>query len=285
MTAPATARTAGEALARALRQAAARLTATDAPMREARLLLAHAAGLERGQLHRLAPGDFTPALMEVFLAMADRRARGEPLSKITGTRDFWKHGFRVTRDVLDPRPDTETLVAAAIELPFDRVLDLGTGSGCILLSLLAERPGATGLGTDISAAALDVARENAHRLGVAARVDFRVADWIEGLPGGFDLVVSNPPYIAADEMATLAPELAHDPAIALTDAGDGLGAYRVIVPGAAGLLRAGGRLMVEIGWRQGAAVSALLRDTGFEDVAILPDLDGRDRVVLGRKPG
>ena len=192
----------------------------------------------------------------------------------------------VTPDVLDPRPETETLVAAALEQPFARLLDLGTGSGCILISLLADRPSAQGVGTDLSDAALEVARRNAGQLGVAERVRFLRSDWFGGVQGRFDLIVSNPPYIAEDEMAALAPEVRDwEPRAALTPGGDGLAAYRAIAQGAGARLMAGGRLILEIGPTQGAAVTALLRAAGFDCVEIRPDLDGRDRVVIAARSG
>ena len=209
--------------------------------------------------------------------MLDSRAARQPLSQITGRRAFWKHEFRVTPDTLDPRPETEALVAAALELPWASVLDLGTGTGAILISLLAERPGASGLATDISEPALRVARDNAARIGVSA--DFARADWFDGVTGHFDLIVSNPPYIAACEMAALQPEVRDwEPHLALTDGGDGLTAYRRIAAGAAAHLRPGGHVLAEIGWQQGAEVAAIFAAEGAR-VTVLPDLDGRDRVI------
>jgi release factor glutamine methyltransferase len=192
----------------------------------------------------------------------------------------------VTPDVLDPRPETEVLVAAALEAGFRRVLDLGVGSGAILLSLLADRAEATGVGTDLSAAALAVAQANADALGVAARVGFQQADWFSGLVGQFDLIVSNPPYIAEDEMSGLAPEVRDwEPWLALTPGGDGLAAYRAIAAGVGAHLAPGGRVILEIGPTQGAAVAALLAEAGLEGVAVRPDLDGRDRIVAAWLPG
>jgi release factor glutamine methyltransferase len=266
----------------ALRAAVARLLAAgvpDAP-RDARRLLAHALSLPPDRLGLHPDRGLSAAEVAAFDTALAARAARQPVSQITGSRAFWGHGFRVSRDTLDPRPETEVLVAEALREPFARVLDLGTGTGCILLSLLAERPDATGLGTDISAAALDVARDNAARLGLGARAEFAAADWFDGIPGSFDLIVSNPPYIAADEMPGLAPEVRDwEPALALSPGGDGLAAYRAIAAGARAHLRAGGRLLLEIGPTQGAAVTALLAGAGLADLRVLPDLDGRDRVV------
>lgn len=214
-----------------------------------------------------------------------RRAGREPMSHIFGYRDFWKHRFKVTADVLDPRPETETLVEIALAEPFSRVIDLGTGSGAIICSLLAECPDATGVGTDVSERAVLVAGENAARLGVADRLILPLSDWWDDVGGVYDLIVSNPPYIARAEMANLAPEVRdHEPREALTDEADGLSAYREIAGGVLAHLSPGGRLLVEIGWRQGAEVAEILTDAGLMDITIHSDLGGRDRVVAARAP-
>jgi len=270
----------------ALRAGVARLAGAGVPdpARDARLLLAFALGIAPDRLTLHLPEALPPEAGARFDAALARRLARQPVSQITGRRAFWGRDFRVTPDVLDPRPETETLIAAALETPFARVLDLGTGSGAILLTLLAERPQATGLGTDLSPDALAVARGNARALGVGARADFRQADWFGGVAGRFDLVVSNPPYIAEAEMAALSPEVLHEPRMALTPGGDGLDAYRAIACGLLPHLAPGGRVLVEIGPAQGAAVSALFRAAGLADVTILTDLDHRDRVVTGRGP-
>ncbi len=249
------------------------------PARDARRLLAHALGLPPSRL-TLVLGDPLPeAAAAIFAAAIADRARHRPVAQITGRRSFWGRDFLVTADTLDPRPETESLIAAALARPAARVLDLGTGTGCILLTLLAEWPGATGLGTDVSVAALEVARRNAAALGLGDRAGFVLADWATDLSGPFDLIVSNPPYIAADEIAGLSPDVRDwEPMLALSPGGDGLAAYRAILPQAAALLAPDGRVLVEIGATQGAAVVAIGRAAGFE-AAILPDLDGRDRVV------
>jgi release factor glutamine methyltransferase len=229
-----------------------------------------------------APG--AQACRDVFDRAVERRAARVPVSHIVGRRAFWKHVFAVTPDVLDPRPETETLIEAALLAPFGSVLDLGTGSGCILLSLLSERPDATGLGTDISRAALAVARGNADAFGISARARFRRTDWLEGIEDRFDLIVSNPPYIAETEMAGLSPEVLHEPQIALTPGGDGLDAYRRIARDAPARLEPGGRLIVEIGPTQAGAVRGLLSEAGLGEIVLLQDLDGRDRCILAKKP-
>ena len=261
--------------------AAARLDAaglTDA-RREAWALVS--ALLGSNARHRIVLGAPVPddQLAQLDAMLAARVAR-QPLSQIIGRRAFWKHDFRVTRDTLDPRPETESLIEAALKLPWTRVLDLGTGTGAILISLLAERPGTQGLGTDLSEAALAVARDNATRIGVTAA--FQHADWFQGLAGRFDLIVSNPPYIALSEMPDLSPEVRDwEPHAALTDFGDGLSAYRAIAAGAAAHLVPGGHLLAEIGWQQGPAVAAIFAAQGAK-VRVLPDLDGRDRVIQAR---
>jgi len=219
-----------------------------------------------------------------FDALIARRMTRIPVSHLLGYRDFYAHRFIVTPDVLDPRPDTETLVAQALERPFTRVLDLGTGSGCILLSLLAARRGATGVGVDYAQAALDVAAQNVTQLGLDAQVTLRQSDWFENVDGEFDLIVSNPPYIAAKEMVDLQPEVQlFEPRLALTDEADGLECYRKIIARHDHFLQSGGWLMVEIGPSQGAAVSQMMTDAGLLHVSVIPDMDARDRVVIGQK--
>lgn len=220
---------------------------------------------------------------DLFDAAIEKRIERQPVSQIIGCRAFWRHAFRVTPDVLDPRPETETLVELALSEPFERVLDLGTGSGCILISLLADRPKAKGAGTDISEHALRIAGENAERLGVADRLILPLSDWFDDIGSRFDLIVSNPPYIALNEMDCLAPEVKNwEPHLALTDGADGLSAYRAIACGAPRHLTEGGRLLVEVGAAQSQAVIGIFRAAGLEDVHAHPDLDGRERVVTGR---
>ena len=254
---------------------------------DARKLLAHALRLppDRMTLHL---GDaMTAGDIARFDAAITARAMRQPVSQIIGHRDFFGRSFRVTPDVLDPRPETEVLVLAALAEPFDRVLDLGTGSGCILLTLLAERPEASGVGTDLSDAALTVAAANRHRLGLEARAELRAGNWFGAVAGQgmFDLVVSNPPYIAAADLPDLDPEVRNwEPLLALSPGGDGLDSYRALAHGVADHLAPGGRLMAETGPTQGPSVKALWHQAGLQRVAILPDLDGRDRVVVGFAP-
>lgn len=267
----------------ALADAVERLWAAGVPSAagDARILLAHALDVGPGRLALYLRDPMPEGARVVFDDLVRRRASRVPVAQLTGERMFWGREFRVTPDVLDPRPETEVLVAEALRRPFARVLDLGTGTGCILISLLAERAGATGMGVDLSQGASAVAAENARRHGVEGRVQFVLSDWWEKVEGVFDLVVSNPPYIAADEMAGLAPEVReHEPALALTDGADGLGAYRAILAGLSAHLAPGGRVLFEIGAGQGAAVVALATAAGFAGPVILPDLDGRDRVMV-----
>ncbi len=263
---------------------AAQLTAAGGEGSDARRLMAAALGLAPHHIS-LSPGRLLDtAEVQRFAGFIAERKAHRPVSKITGVRAFWRHEFLVTDDTLDPRPETEVLVEKALERPFAKMLDLGTGTGCILLSCLAERPAAHGTGTDLSEAALAVAAANADRLGVTRAVFLR-SDWFSMVEGQFDLIVSNPPYIAADEMAGLAPEVRlWDPEAALTPGGDGLAAYRAIAVGAAARLLPGGRLLLEIGPTQGAAVTGYLVAQGFAGVAVTRDLDGRDRVVSAVKP-
>lgn len=269
----------------ALAAAIARLRAAgvDDPARDARRLLAHALGIPAGRLTLVLPDPLTDEAADRFAAALALRCRRKPVSQITGQRMFYGRSFRVTEDVLDPRPETETLIELALCEPFSRVLDLGTGSGCILLTLLAERPEATGLGVDLSDAACAVAADNAARLALETRARITRSDWFGAVEGRFDLIVANPPYIAAEEMPGLAPEVRDwEPHIALSDGADGLGAYRIIAAQAPDHLAPGGRLLVEIGPTQGAAVSALFLAAGLENIAVHADLDGRARIVSGR---
>lgn len=268
----------------ARRAAVARLAAagiSDAGQ-DVAILLAHALDISRADLALVSPQmPLTVAQLDTLGLAVTARAARRPMSHIIGYRLFWGRQFLVTPDVLDPRPETETLIAAALMAPFSSVLDLGTGSGCILLSLLAERPTALGVGVDLSPAAVSVAARNATALGVS--VDLRCGSWFEPVQGRFDLIVSNPPYIAEDEMAGLSPEVRqYEPHLALTPGGDGLAAYRTLCAAAPDYLTEGGRFLVEIGPTQGAAVAEMFAEAGFSDIDILSDLDGRNRVVSGR---
>ncbi|NOD63097.1 MULTISPECIES: peptide chain release factor N(5)-glutamine methyltransferase [unclassified Ruegeria] len=274
--------------AQAMVAATARLRAAgvDDPARDARLLLAHAARIEASRVTLIAPEELQPEIAERYDQLISLRAIRVPVSHLLGEREFYGRRFRVSRDVLDPRPETETLIEAALSAPFDHVLDLGVGSGCILITLLAERASASGVGADLSEAACLQASANAIEHQVQGRVDIVRSDWFENIDGQFDLIVSNPPYISVDEMVELSPEVKeHEPRMALTDEGDGLGAYRRIAASAPDFLLPGGRILVEIGPTQAKKVAALFDAAGLVDVCVIPDLDGRDRVVGAKMPG
>jgi release factor glutamine methyltransferase len=281
----------GMTLVQAWKQAKQQLEAAGVggPVIDARLLVEAAAEATRVDIvtdpHRALTAE-QQARLEDYLA---RRARREPVSHILGRKGFWKIMLQVTPDVLTPRPDTETVVEYVLRdfpehAPW-HVLDLGVGSGAILLSILAERPAARGLGVDVSEEALAVARENTANLGLAGRTALMRGDWTWGLHGdSFDLVVSNPPYIASHVIETLEPEVRdHEPRLALEGGVDGLDAYRTLAPEILRVLKPGGRFAVEIGYDQKAAVEALFRDAGATEVITLRDLADRDRVVAGLK--
>ncbi|MFM2356143.1 MAG: hypothetical protein RLZZ528_1879 [Pseudomonadota bacterium] len=274
-------------IAQTLRDGVARLAAggIEDAAGDARRLIAHALGLDPSRLILVSPDPFPDAAAAAWHNAIAARLRRQPVAQITGLRAFYGHDFRVTPDTLDPRPETELLVDLALSRPFARLLDLGTGTGCILLSCLAANRAATGIGTDLSEAALAVATGNAARLGLSSRAHFRRSDWFAEVPERFDLIVSNPPYIAEAEMAALAPEVRDwEPRMALTPGGDGLAAYRAIARGAPARLMSGGRLIVETGWQQGPAVAELLTAAGLVSVEVAADLNGRDRVVSAVKP-
>lgn len=261
----------------------------DQPVIDARLLLEAAAGVTRVEIitdpHRTLTGE----QMEMYDGYIERRLRREPVSHILGRKGFWKIMLGVTRDVLTPRPDTEVIVDEALkafpEFMSFTVLDLGVGSGAILLAILAERPAARGLGIDISEEALAVARENAANLDLDSRVALLRGDWTAGLGDGtFDLVVSNPPYIATEEIETLDPEVRdHEPRLALDGGPDGLDPYRILAPEILRVLKPGGMFAVEIGHTQSSAVETLFRAARASGVRTITDLALRDRVVAGAK--
>lgn len=259
------------------------------PVIDARLLVEAAADASRADIVTDPYRELTPeqeATLEDYLS---RRERREPVSHILGRKGFWKIMLNVTPDVLTPRPDTETVVEYSLrEFPEPaawRILDLGVGSGAILLALLAERPAARGLGVDVSEDALAVARDNAAALGLAGRVAFLRGDWTAGLDSNqFDLVVSNPPYIADHVIPTLEPEVKdHEPHLALSGGADGLDHYRILAPEILRVLKPGGRFAVEIGFDQKDAVETLFREAGAVFVTTIKDLANHDRVVAGEK--
>lgn len=266
-------------------QARLKAAGIDSPSIDARLLLEAATGAGRVDIltdpYRVLDADKIAAL-DVLI---DRRVKREPVSRILGKKGFWKIMLNVTPDVLSPRPDTETLLDVVVRAfpphrAFD-MIDLGTGSGAILLAALMERAGARGVGTDISTEAIAVARENAANLDLNGRCTFIRTDWAAGFAdASFDLVVSNPPYIPTGDIPGLDPEVRdHDPHLALDGGPDGLQPYRDLAPEIARILRPEGVFAVEIGWDQGPAVKALFEAAGFADVKVVKDLGDRDRVV------
>jgi release factor glutamine methyltransferase len=257
---------------------------------EARLLLARAAGLSVEQLVARG-GEVAPAAVVAGLReLTARRVRREPMAYILGEREFWGLPYKVSPAVLVPRPDSETVIEAALSLMPERtrpwrLLDLGVGSGCLLLTLLREYPAATGIGVDVSEAALAVAQGNAEALGVAARArlvrgDWRMPRWEREIGGPFDLVVSNPPYIEAAAIDGLMPEVARfEPREALDGGPDGLAAYHRIAAAASALLAPGGRLLVEAGEGQALEISRIFEAAGLSVGVSWKDLAGIDRVV------
>ncbi|RZJ97294.1 MAG: peptide chain release factor N(5)-glutamine methyltransferase [Brevundimonas sp.] len=257
----------------------------DSPSIDARLLLEAAAGVSRTDIITDPYRPLSPEQSAAYEAFVERRLKREPVSRILGRKGFWKIFLNVTPDVLSPRPDTETLLdVILLAFPPERafeMIDMGTGSGAILLAALSERWGARGVGTDISTEALAVARENAANLDLNGRCTFIRTDWGAGFADhSFDLVVSNPPYIPTGDIAGLDPEVReHDPHLALDGGEDGLKAYHDLAPEVARILKPGGTFAVEIGWDQGPAVKALFEAAGFSDVIVVKDLGDRDRVV------
>jgi release factor glutamine methyltransferase len=276
------------AIARKFREAG-----LDTPDLDARLLVGHVLGLDHSDLVRESERPLGPRALAGIDALAARRLASEPVARIVGVNEFWGLPFAIAPAVLVPRPETETVVETALgrldaagarERPL-RIVDLGTGSGAILVALLHELREASGIGTDCSVAAIETARENARLLGVAPRAAFVACDFGAALGGGFDLVVANPPYVASAEIATLAREVRDfDPTAALDGGADGLAAYRTILADAGRLLAPGAFLVMEVGAHQSDAVSTLADAAGLTATAATPDLAGIPRVVSARYP-
>jgi release factor glutamine methyltransferase len=275
-----------------LRDTAVALTAAgiDNVRFEARLLLSHATGLAIEQLISRGPDAAPAAVAATLRELTARRVRREPMAYILGEREFWGLPFKVSPAVLIPRPDSETVIETVLDLLPDRgaklrILDLGLGSGCLLLTLLREYPQATGVGIDASEAALAIARVNAEALGVAPRArlstgDWREAGWMERLEGPFDLLVSNPPYIESAVVEGLMPEVArHEPRLALDGGADGLAAYRIIAAASPALVGPGGWAVVEVGEGQAPAIASLFAAAGLAPGPARADLGGVERVV------
>jgi len=264
----------------------------DAPRLSAQLLLARAAGLDRLGLVMAMDRPLTPGEIEAARGLVARRGRGEPMAYILGEREFYGLDFAVTPATLIPRPETELFIDRALALfpggGLGAFADMGTGSGCLAVTLAVRFPGAAGLALDKSGDALAVARQNAVRHGVADRVEFVLADFAE-LPqreGGYGLVVSNPPYVSRAEYGECSVEVRDfEPESALVPGETGLEAVPAVARAALGALAPGGRLLVEIGWKQGGAAAAIVAAAGFVEVAVRPDLAGCDRLIEARLPG
>ncbi len=225
-----------------------------------------------------------PKALMALETLLRRRLNGEPLDHIMGHQGFFGRRFKVDGSVLTPRPETELLVSAVLAdtkaQKKARLLDLGTGSGAIIISILAERPGFTGLGIDASDEALRIADENAHVLGVKNRLDLLTSNWFEAVKGRFDIIVSNPPYITDKAMGQLEIEVSeYDPKLALSGGPDGLNAYRIIAEQTGNFLKTQGRLYLEIGYDQGESVPSILDLNGFKEIEVFKDLSGNDRLV------
>ena len=248
-------------------------------IREARILLEFVLKNQEKFLktnHNISNNDFI-----IFQRLIKKRLKFQPISQIIGERYFWKNKFFINSDVLDPRPDTETLIEHTLSFgSFFNILDLGTGSGCIILSLLDEYNAAMGIGVDKSKKALNVAKKNAELLNLNDRVKFQLGNWCDGLDNKFDLIVSNPPYISEKEMLGLSNDVINwEPRIALTPEDDGLGAYKNIINGVKNILIPNGRLIFEIGHAQGNEVSNLLKRNNFKEINIVKDINNKDRVI------
>lgn len=279
-------------LDQAINEAAACLetAAIPRPRHEARLLLAHATGLGQATLIGYPEQTVDDGALATFRTLVAARANQTPLSRITGRREFWSLEFELGTDTLDPRADSETLVEAALALlPPDRparILDLGTGTGCLLLAVLSERPRAWGLGIDLAAGACRVAARNAERLGLSAQSAFAAGNWGTALAEEFDLIIANPPYIPRDEIDGLAPEVTrHDPRRALDGGEDGLACYRRLIPECRNLLRRDSALVLEIGDGQATAVTRLMQSAEFSDLGSHQDIAGTVRCLTGRNSG
>ncbi len=261
---------------------ALRVAGIDEPLFEARMLVAHLAGTPLSAVH---PGS-TPVDPDRIAPLLARRVAREPMALIVGRVGFWTLDLEVSADTLIPRPDSEAVVEAALAHPGRRVLDLGTGTGCLLLSVLAERPGAWGVGIDISPGAAALARRNATANGLADRAAFLCGDWDAALAGRFDPVLSNPPYIATAAIAGLMPEVRdHEPARALDGGADGLDAYRRLVAALPRLLAPEGVAVLELGFGQAAAVTALAGAAGLARAGMRHDLGGVARALVLRGGG
>jgi release factor glutamine methyltransferase len=275
----------------ALAEAAARLRASgiENGRREARLLISAALGWDAAQVLGHPEAEIAAAAAQRIDALLARRTAREPVSRILGYREFWSLRFELSADTLDPRPDSETVLEAALAALGDRdraysVLDFGTGTGCLLLALLSELPNAAGIGIDCAEGALETARRNAAAHGLGGRARFALGNWGDGISGQWDVILANPPYIPSCELGGLMPEVARfEPRVALDGGADGLDAYRELAPEIARLLAPTGIAAVEIGAGQASVAAAVMAGAGLVLRAVRHDLSGVDRcLVLGR---
>ena len=253
---------------------------------DARVLLQAATGMDAGELIARGNQAMPSPVKAIYDGYIGRRASHEPVAYILGEKEFWSLIFKVNEHVLIPRPETEGAVEIALDLikgvKSPRILDVGTGSGAILISILSERPDAHGLGVDISKAALGIASENSVLNGVQERCTFQVSNFLGAIDEQYDLIVSNPPYIDAAAMEALPQDVGYEPDLALAGGDDGLAAYRAIISELPRVLKNGGAIVFEIGFDQGASVSGLLKAAGLEDIKITADLAGHDRIVSAK---
>ena len=253
--------------------------------RESRKILAYVTNHEYSALNWMQEFKISKEIKFKFIDLIEKRVSGAPISKIIGKRLFFNSEFYVNENVLDPRPETEVVVSVALEKNFSTVLDLGTGTGCIVISLLKERPDVIGVSVDISKECLNVAKINAETNGVLDRVKFIHSDWFSNVTSRFDLIVSNPPYIGLSELNDLSREVKNfDPKVALFGGRDGLNCYEAIFNDVIRFLNPGGRLITEVGYAQSSIVKKFFLNSGFIDIKVTKDLEFNNRVVSGHLP-
>ncbi|MGY9036100.1 MAG: peptide chain release factor N(5)-glutamine methyltransferase [Rhodobacterales bacterium] len=253
--------------------------------RESKKLLAFVTNHEYSALNWMQEFKISKEIKFKFIDLIEKRVSGAPISKIIGKRLFFNSEFFVNENVLDPRPETEVVVSVALEKNFSNVLDLGTGTGCIVISLLKERPDVIGVSVDISKECLNVAKINAETNGVLDRVKFIHSDWFSNVTSRFDLIVSNPPYIGLSELNDLSREVKNfDPKVALFGGRDGLNCYEAIFNDVSRFLNPGGRLITEVGYAQSSIVKKFFLNSGFIDIKVTKDLEFNNRVVSGHLP-
>jgi release factor glutamine methyltransferase len=281
-------RTASIGSARRALAAALRAAGLESPDLDARILMGHALGLDQASLAAAAERELSAREAQQIAALGERRLARESVAVIVGRKEFWGLPLRVSHATLVPRPDTETVVEAALGAidgggarthPL-RIADIGTGTGCLLVALLSELPNASGVGIDVCPDAVAIARDNARALGLAQRSQFVCGNFTDALAGRFDLIVSNPPYLATHELARLAPEVRHEPTLALDGGVDGLAAYRVIAADAPRVLTPGGAIVLEVGVNQAAPVASLLAKGGLAPQEPKFDLAGVPRAIV-----